>query len=210
MPAKKPTKSMDIQKPGETAPDTSGRPILVTNRPMLQDPMMVSDQAPAAEKSAEDAPAPAQPMASSAKTIEPEKEFTDATAKEKVSEEAPVEVPEEKPLEEAHDSLPDENSAAEDSAVVDAVIATANKGSGNSEAEKQADADAKRKQGVQVLVESKKYIVPIGQVSRRKHNQQVLTLIILIALAAIAFLAVTLGYIPSPVGPVKDAVKSLI
>lgn len=208
MPAKKPTKSMDIQKPGDSAPDTSSRPILVTNRPMLQDPMMVSDQTPTAEKSAEEAPASAQPMASGAKTIEPEKDFAEESTKEKAPEDTPPEVVAEK----TQDSLPDEKdvAAAEAAAVVDAVVATANKGSGNSETEKQADADAKRKQAVQVLVDSKKYFVPTGQVSRLQHNKQVLILLILVAVVALVFLAVTLGFIPSPIEPAKNAIQQLI
>lgn len=36
-------KSMDVSKPGKVAADTSARPVIVTNRPMVQDPMMKQD-----------------------------------------------------------------------------------------------------------------------------------------------------------------------
>jgi len=41
--AKKPAKVFDIAKPGKSAPSASAKPIIVTNRPVLQDPMVVDD-----------------------------------------------------------------------------------------------------------------------------------------------------------------------
>ena len=57
--AKKPVKKddnkklADVAKPGTTAPDATARPIIVTNRPILQDPMVVeaASSADASEKS---------------------------------------------------------------------------------------------------------------------------------------------------------------
>lgn len=41
-----PHKIFDVTKPGKTAPSASSKPIIITNRPVLQDPMMVEDAAP--------------------------------------------------------------------------------------------------------------------------------------------------------------------
>ena len=89
--AKKPAKKgdskklADVAKPGTTTPDATARPIIVTNRPILQDPMVVEEAS-----SADDTPAteatPATP--SSAKvTIKPIS-VTDNTASEAPTDEA--------------------------------------------------------------------------------------------------------------------------
>jgi len=40
-----PPKIFDVSRPGNTAPSASSKPILITNRPVLQDPMVVDDTA---------------------------------------------------------------------------------------------------------------------------------------------------------------------
>lgn len=40
-------KVMDVAKPGKTAPDASGRPLIVGHQPMVKDPMMSNPTAPA-------------------------------------------------------------------------------------------------------------------------------------------------------------------
>jgi hypothetical protein len=52
----KKTKVFDISKPGTSVPDSSGKPIIVTNRPVLKDPMVVEENAaemPKAETSSQ-------------------------------------------------------------------------------------------------------------------------------------------------------------
>jgi|GEM_PF-586540 len=41
--AKADSKVFDVNKPGKSAPSASSKPIIITNRPVLQDPMMVGD-----------------------------------------------------------------------------------------------------------------------------------------------------------------------
>jgi len=44
MTAKSAPKVFDISKPGKSAPSSSSKPIIVSNRPILKDPMMVDEQ----------------------------------------------------------------------------------------------------------------------------------------------------------------------
>ncbi|HSX24156.1 MAG TPA: hypothetical protein VLE74_03590, partial [Candidatus Saccharimonadales bacterium] len=85
-------KTMDVNKPGESTPDTSSRPVIVTHRPMVQDPMMVGKT----EKKADEEPAaePAKPVSRADKTIQPLAEPADdkpAENKEPVETEKPAE-----------------------------------------------------------------------------------------------------------------------
>lgn len=60
-PARK--KLADVAKPGTTAPAASAKPIIVTNRPLLQDPMMVGSDAPVSPEAPAGEPAAAPPSA---------------------------------------------------------------------------------------------------------------------------------------------------
>lgn len=44
-PKRQPPKIADITKPGKSAPSSTGRPMIITHRPVLKDPMMVQDVA---------------------------------------------------------------------------------------------------------------------------------------------------------------------
>lgn len=49
--AKKPTKKIiDIQHPSKTSPSSTSKSVIVTNRPIMKDPMVVDDDSPAEEK----------------------------------------------------------------------------------------------------------------------------------------------------------------
>jgi hypothetical protein len=203
-------KSMDIQKAGEAAPDSSGRPIIVTHRPMLQDPMMApAGEAASSETKKEDDKQPlSQSMTSSAKTIEPPK-GSETTEDKKTAEAAPEPEAEEVP-EEKSPEVTDSIAPNEETAVVDAVIASAGNGSEKSETQKQEDEDAKHKQAVQVLVDSKKYFAPIGQVSRRKHNRRVITWVALLIVVAVSVFVVYTGIVSLPTEQVLNLFRQLI
>src|SRR5690348_15469367 len=52
-------KVFDVAKPGKSAPSSSAKPIIITNRPVLKDPM-VTAEAPSATPTTE-VPAPSKP-----------------------------------------------------------------------------------------------------------------------------------------------------
>ena len=194
MPAKKSSgKSMDITKPN-AAPESSSRPIIVTNRPLLQDPM-VTDASPT---DADGEPKPvASPIAGSSKKIEPLTEATTETEPEdeKVADtgDAPAEPDTDEPEEKVVEINSDDDTKAQ-AAVVDAVV----EGSTKSTEQLADDVEAARQEKVQQLVESKKYIVPLGQVTKRKQNQRSIMILVVLLVIVGAYVAADLGYIPLP------------
>src|ERR1700753_4313830 len=99
---KKPKKAKkqitDIEKPGLSAPSATSKPVIVGNRPLLQDPMMVNQ---AAEDSDEPAPAQPMPTLSSERTavIEPLDESLAEEAAEDQDHQSEVPAPENKEAE---------------------------------------------------------------------------------------------------------------
>lgn len=163
-------KTMDVSKPGNSAPDTSARPVIVTHKPTVQDPMVKTEQ-----------PAEEEPKAAEEttqvhnKVIQPLTEQPSKDAKD-----------EEKPKAEKSSA---EKEADKEAAVVDAVAEQAdlgpkNKNAGPSEEEK------KKQEALAKMITDKKYFVPIGQVAHRRNQRTlVVALILLIALAG-AYLAI--------------------
>lgn len=198
---KKAGKSMDIQKPGEAAPDSSSRPLIVTSRPIMQDPML-TEPGDKPESEAEASPKEQKSMATSSKTIEPPKS-DDSAAEE--TEAAPTEDAEEKPLAQATDSIePSSATSSDGAAVVDAVV---NASPSLSNEQKADEADEKRKQAAQVLIDSKKYVVPIGQVSRARKNRQAIWLLILLVLIVAGYVVVDMGLVALPFELPIDLIK---
>lgn len=199
---KKPAgKSMDIQKPGEAAPDSSSRPLIVTSRPILQDPMLteVSDKA---EPEVDAAPKEQKSMTTSAKTIEPPKDDSPVAEK---AEAAPTEDTEEKPLAPATDSIdPSSSTSSDGAAVVDAVV---NASPSLSNEQKADEADEKRKQAAQVLIDSKKYVVPIGQVSRARKTRRTVWLVVFLVLIVAAYVVADIGLVALPFELPIDLIK---
>lgn len=212
MPDKSSPKSMDIQKPGAAKPDSSSRPIIVTNRPILQDPM-VKDTA----KEPEEGDKKETNLAGTSKTIEPPKEPEDSKKDSKKQDEsAPPDEPEKEASEDtelpkAVDSIPEsEEPSSSDSAVVDAVVAGAAKPGDTSNAQQIDDAEVKRRQAVQILIDSKKYAVPIGQVSRARHNRNAIVLLVFILAVVIGYAVIDLGFVSVPFELPLHVFKQLI
>ena len=188
-------KSMDVMKPGATTPESTGRPIIVTNRPIMQDPM-VKEADTSDDKAAEETTPKGTVSSGSSKVIAPlgsqEKtdEATPAAETDETSDDS------DKPEVEAISSIPTPEEEQAQAAVVDAVVASA--GSNQSPEQQEQIAQDERHQRVQKLVESKKYVVPIGQVSRKKLHQQLFLLVGLAVVVFGAYLAADMGYIPLP------------
>lgn len=159
-------KTMDVSKPGKSAPDTSARPVIVSHKPTVQDPMVKT------EEQAEEAPKPEETTAVHNKVIQP---ITEQPSKDAKTQETP----------ETEEKTSAEKEADKEAAVVDAVAEQAdlgpkNKNAGPTEEEK------KKQEALEKLITDKKYFVPIGQVAHRR-NQRTLTifLVLLIALAGV-------------------------
>lgn len=199
---KKPAgKSMDIQKPGGAAPDSSSRPLIVTSRPIMQDPML-TEASDKPEPETEAAPKEQKSMTTSIKTIEPPK---DATTASEQAEATPAKDAEEKPLAPATDSIdPSSNTSSDEAAVVDAVV---NASPSLSTEQKADEADEKRKQAAQVLIDSKKYVVPIGQVSRARKTRRTVWLIVFLVLILAGYVVADIGLVALPFELPIDLIK---
>jgi len=178
---------VDVAKPGKTAPSVTSKPVLVTNRPILKDPMMVDEEA-----STDDAAATAPPLPSGAKaTIKPlEKSEKTEPAKAKAVAEAEPE---------ATDSN-DVAEVAEPKESSEEVPAEANKADAKKDSTQQTaeeiDAEevekiAKHDAEVTSLIDSKKYFLPINSVEKRKTKRfvvlgAVLSLFLLVAWVDVA------------------------
>lgn len=160
-------KTMDVAKPGKSIPDSSSRPVIVSNKPQVQDPMVKADVAPP-----EESKSPEQPVTHGSKVIQPLDHSAD-------TEEAPQETAE----------TPEEKEAKEEAAVVDAVAGQADLGKKNTQAKIDAD-EQKKQEELDKLIAEKKYFVPVGQVAHRRNQRTVMVLILLIVVAAALYAAV--------------------
>lgn len=171
-----PKQIIDVTHADKTAPSDTSRPVIVTNRPILKDPMMSPATAPA-EK---DEPAPskeslATPSKSKIKPIEePAADSTKDSAKSEEPKKPELETapePTAEPASKPEPAKPDEPEEPEESNApsktpdADADIA----------ASKQAEHDA----AMQKLVEAKQYFLPINAVEKRRSKRFVATGVIL-------------------------------
>ncbi len=187
-------KTMDVSRPGKAAPDSSSRPVIVTHRPMVQDPM-VKDK----DESKEPEDETKKTMSYGNKVIAPlseesntedSKTAVDETKTEvKETEDKPEETTkEEKPATSPEDieTKPSSDQTGEEEAVVDA---TAEQVKTNKKPELSAE-EKKRQEAIQKLVNEKKYVLPIGQFTKRRNNRR--AVLILVLVAVVAFMAADL------------------
>jgi len=166
MPSKK---NVDVARPGKTAPDTSARPVIVTHKPMVEDPMVKKDETKDEPKS----------DTSSKKVIQPLVVETDKPAEEP------------KPPEPANDP---EKEQAKEAAVVDAVAGQADL-SGKKKDGEPTDEELKKQEELDKLIESKKYFVSIGQVAKRRNKRASLAVLALLVVLTSVYLAIDVGLI---------------
>lgn len=197
LPNKDTKKTMDVSKPGNSTPDTSARPVIVTNRSMVQDPTMK-------DQSKDDSPNPIKETPTrGAKTITPVSNFsqddssTSDTTKETDKPEPETPVPEKSYT---------EKEQAKEAAVVDAVAdqATEDKKKKN----KDSDADIARKTALEKLITDKKYFVPIGQVSRRRNRRALIVFFVVIILLIGGYLVLDAELIKSSISLPLDLIKT--
>ena len=161
---KQPRPISDVAEPGKSAATATSKPVLVSNRPLIKDPMVVEDDA---NDDAKQSPAITK---GSSKKIQP----LDSSPKPLDDEESvPVEPPSEAEKEtETEEQLKpkklEDNEAAE--------------------AARQAERDA----NLQKIVEAKTYYLPINTVEKRKTKRFVVLGILLSILLIIVWLDVAL------------------
>lgn len=211
----KPQKVFDVARPGKSAPSTSSKPILITNRPVLKDPMMVSENDPKPD----DAPKPLHTTShlkiepvhhedSSEKlnvktTDEPKPEPTLAEeAATSTSESAQADPP---PATEAatepselakpeSESEPEADAvAADDNQATDPTNQTKTRdGTKEAEADIIAQKELERAAELQKLADSHKYYLPINQVEKRRNRRAVWLGVFIIVLLGLAWADVAL------------------
>jgi len=179
----------DVAKPGQTAAEASAKPIIVTNHPMLKDPMMVE------EKPAENAPdAPKEestPIPSTSKLrIEPlhrEAEEQDTSADTPDTKTENSATTESEPASKSEDVPEDETPD------------TAKKSKTDIQNDEVAERKAvEREAELEKLVESRKYYLPINQVVKRRNKRMLWIVLILVVALGGAYAALDAGYLNVP------------
>jgi hypothetical protein len=204
-------KITDVSRPGKTMPSASGRPLIVTNRPVLADPMVVAAAGASAGDSTDETSTGETPTAPvikrTARTIVP------------VNADAPAERPDSKP-----DGEPEPAAASADTAAKPATtdgeasqpkttqepsasrttVASMQRDSGAEAsaeaAREQAEQDA-RAQELERLIETGAYIVPINAVQRKRSRMfvAVMCILALLLLVALADAALDANLFDTPV-----------
>ena len=168
-------KALDVAKPGKSLPDESARPVIVSHRPIVQDPT-IRDDAPSSDVETKD---PEKPVSNHSKIIQPLPEDVPSpdTTKEEPAE------PEKTPAETTETSVPTPKSApapaSSETAEVDALADQAGEKTDKKTQDKLTEEEKKKQGELQKLVQSKKYFVPIGQVTRRRQNRRAIILFVL-------------------------------
>lgn len=207
----KPAKPIvDIAHPGKTAPPLTSRPVIVTNRAILKDPMMVDDsKSEPTDTPATEDPKPADKpkldvKAGKVPVISHDADASDATA----ADDAP------KPAA-AAEKAPTDEPATEKNASSDVV--TKDNLDDKEESTKSADgaqmtdaqleaeaaADAKRDAALQKLIDSKKYYVPVNAVEKRRAKRITALGIALAIILALCWVDVALDAGIVQIGNVK-------
>ena len=174
-------KSMDdVSKPGKTAADASARPVIVTHRPIVQDPMMKQDADVSIMEPAKPVKESNDSPTSGERVIKP-LESDDSTKPDDVK-------TKQESVETAHDDNDGSYKDNQETAVVDAVVDQV-----ADDKRKKHDADdqtAAKQAHFQKLIDDKKYFVKTGQVARRRNNRIALALFIFILITVGLYLAV--------------------
>jgi hypothetical protein len=193
MAADKDKKTMDISKPGKSAPDTSSRPVIVTHSPTVQDPMVKTDQTP------EETPKPTEPVVHTSRVIQP---LTDNSEPEEPKSDS------KKTDEEIKEDKTESNEESSEAAVVDAVADQADLGPKNKKMGELSEEEKKKQEELNNLIAEKKYFVPIGQVAHRRNQRAVLVVVALLVILAGVYLAIDAGLVNLNVNLPFDLIKN--
>lgn len=174
-PAAKPI--IDIAHPGKSAPSATSKPVIVTNRAILKDPMMADQGNQEPDLPDKEAAPTLAPSRSGRPNLKPT-----AVASEDTSATEPSSDPTPEPA---------KLSPAEDAATADDDEATA---AGQTEQQLAAEdeAHAKHEAEIQKLIDAKQYFLPINAVEKRRSKRVVLLGVIVSLLLALAWADIAL------------------
>ena len=220
---KKPEKKIiDVSHPDDSKPSNTSKPVIVTNRPILKDPMVVEEASSEISQQTEKEKVPVkagetkikpltdEPATESKGKPESEEKGQKRTIAELAAEAAATSDEVEKPAEEeSHDEPKEEpkppgESEPDEALPEDKPEETKPDGEEKSDSEKKAPADpgeeaklkaeqqAKHDAAIQELVDSKKYALPITTVETRRSRQVVVLGIVLSILLALAWADIAL------------------
>lgn len=196
-PAGKPI--IDVAHPGKSAPSQTSKPVIITNRTILKDPMMVetSDDKPS-EKSVKSTAPTLTPAAAKAALDEPTEAPVQAEAP---AESAPEPAPKPKPVPEPEPEAkakpePEKPEKAEEpeAPAEETPVEAENTGPVEDAAAAEAaeKAAAEHDATVQKLVDSKQYYLPINSVEKRRSRRFVLLGVLVAILLALAWVDIAL------------------
>lgn len=188
MAGSKKNKLFDVARPGKTPASPSARPLVVSNRPMLKDPMMADDKREAKEVTEKDNDNDKTLPASPAKTVPVPPEANNRDNEDKNESSDPKEAKEQ------------ETSTKQTDETGDSVTESAPADDKQSRAPQQAQANQQEEQIkaelINKLITEKKYFVPIGEVTRRRANRKALIILAVLILAGAAiYLLIDAGII---------------
>lgn len=175
----KPTKSRkktmaDVDEPGKSAPAATSKPVIITNRPLLTDPMVVDKDAETGEEKVEKK----QLQHSAESTLQPIDKPDQATAEAADKTEPAGSEPAKQP------DNPDEAPADETPSSGDG---EKNKAKDKEKLEAEAAERAQQAAAVQKLIDSGKYVLPINAVEKRKTKRFMVMGIFLAVLLALVW-----------------------
>ncbi len=213
--AKPDSKVFDVAKPGASVAQATARPVIVSNRPLMQDPMMLTEQAePTSAPAITTTKIVIKPISEddeSSKTPTPEKPSTDeeaSSASDKPVVTNSITPPPSAAEPAANPPAPEEEApaASEGKAAEPETTKTeepaeeAESSRGDEDGEQSAaektkteqetaalEAETKHQAELDKLVESKQYVLPINAVEKRRSKQAVLLGILLILVLAAAW-----------------------
>lgn len=194
-------KVFDVAKPGKSAPDATGRPIIVGHKPMIQDPMVNStaENSASEESASKEEKAPVTrstkkivPLSEPEETPSAEKAVKEDAAEDAASQEPASTEPANKPSE-----APDEEAAdkpeTDESAAVDAL---ANQAVRRKEGEL-TEEEKKRAEAINKLIEDKTYYVRVGQAHQKRNTSLIIVLVLFAVAVAGLAVAMDAGFVQS-------------
>lgn len=212
MPAKD-DKVFDVAKPGKSGPSPTSKPVIVGHKSMIEDPMVKKDSIPVTDAGSNEAADNTQPTSEKpelspheAKTVMP---LSDA---EKVEEKPAATAEDEtKPTEPVSEAAPApaEPTENQEAAVSDSVPDEPEKTPKPTDKDaKAAEEEKARQEAIQKLIESKQYVVHVGESHHRKSRKGVIIVLLVLLLVVVgADLAVDAGYIDVGFKPPVDLIK---
>lgn len=178
----------DIDKPGKTPPSATSKSVIVTNRPILKDPMVNEEtEDPKPETSSET-------LAHTAGSLKPSKEPDQPSQpNDEKAAETPVEQASDKKIDKKpEESSEPENNSEEPLSPEKTVPAAARPSVDSKKPEIKTAEEAKHEADIQKLIDSKKYELPINAVEKRKTKHFVVLGVFLAILLVIVWADIAL------------------